>query len=72
VFKKLFNATERAGGIIPKIEKVMRLISFLVLVLDTLRFFKTGLEKLSSKNEEHPKNVAADSANSSEYSTVAP
>ncbi len=71
MFKKLFNATEKTDGIIPKIEKVMRLISFLVLALDTLRFFKTGLEKLSSKNEESPKNVAADSANSSEYSAAA-
>lgn len=57
MFTKLFNLSEKTTGLIPKIEKVARFISFLVLALDTLRFFKSGLEKLDNngkENEEAP------------------
>jgi len=69
MLKKLFAATERTDGIIPKIEKVMRLISFLVLALDTLRFFKNGLEKLSN-NEESEKTVAVAPADNSSVASA--
>jgi hypothetical protein len=52
MFKKLLNISDRTSGLLPKIEKVARLIAFLVLALDTLRFFKNGLEKLESTTDK--------------------
>jgi hypothetical protein len=49
VLGKLFTLSNKTSGLIPKIEKVARFISFLVLALDTLRFFKKGLEALEDE-----------------------
>lgn len=61
MFKKLLGLSDKTSGLLPKIEKVARIIGFLVLALDTLRFFKMGLETLEN-NETTTK--AKDAPNS--------
>jgi len=59
MFKRLFKASEGAGGLIPKLEKVARVISFAVLVVDTLRFFHSGLAALKKDDKDTSAEVGA-------------
>jgi hypothetical protein len=52
VFKKLLNLSDSSSGILRNIEKVARLVAILVLVLDTLRFFQSGLIKIKDENPD--------------------
>jgi hypothetical protein len=65
MFKKLLNASDNVNGIIPKIEKVANVISFLVLCLNTLRFFQKGLSEFQSNDTETAKTLGAAPAGNS-------